>query len=119
MARLFRRSHPRTTCLRFEAISLGCSRSRGVGEKCQKCVSRLWRVRTFDLETIPRMRLFTAEMVIKVEVNGGCEFTPGLRWLTENPNVAWNRACKRAIWNFCKDMSARRRPAVPEQSNQP
>src|SRR6266850_4652458 len=75
MARLFRRSHPRATCLRFEAISLGCSRCRGVGEKCQKCVSRLWRVRTFDLETIPRMRLFTAEMVIKVEVNGGMAHT--------------------------------------------
>jgi hypothetical protein len=68
---MLRRSHPRATCLRFEAISLECAPRRYVGEKCQKPVSTLWRVRTFDLETIPRMRLFTAEMVIKVEENGG------------------------------------------------
>src|SRR5882762_4795395 len=122
MARLFRRSHPRATCLRFEAISLGCARRRHVGEKCQKRVSRLWRVRTFDLETIPRMQLFTAEMVIKVEVNGGmaaASLRQAIRWLTENPSVAWNRACTRALWNFRKGMSARRRQAVPEQPSRP
>jgi len=38
-----------------------------MSKTCLKIVA----CRTFDLETIPRMRLFTAEMVIKVEVNGG------------------------------------------------